>query len=73
LTHSDTRGSQCLGHSPQLFAALRVLLRLQEPRHPPYALLLDLLSLISWIKQSLCYLRTTIALLTTDTLALAYV
>ncbi len=46
LPHSDTRGSQCLGHSPQLFAALRVLLRLQEPRHPPYALLLDLLSLI---------------------------
>ena len=44
LPHSDTRGSQCLGHSPQLFAALRVLLRLQEPRHPPYALPLDLLS-----------------------------
>jgi hypothetical protein len=42
LPHSDTRGSQCLGHSPQLFAALRVLLRLQEPRHPPYALTLDL-------------------------------
>ncbi len=49
LPHSDTRGSQCLGHSPQLFAALRVLLRLQEPRHPPYALLLDLL-----LKGSLC-------------------
>ncbi len=43
LPHSDTRGSKCLGHSPQLFAALRVLLRLQEPRHPPYALTLDLL------------------------------
>src|SRR4028118_520008 len=52
LPHSDTRGSQCLGHSPQLFAALRVLLRLQEPRHPPYALTLDLL-LKSFISQRL--------------------
>jgi hypothetical protein len=32
-----------------------------------------LLSLISWIKQSLCYLRTTIALLAAHILALAYV
>ena len=38
LPHSDTCGSPCLGHSPQLFAALRVLPRLREPRHPPYAL-----------------------------------
>ena len=54
LPHSDTRGSQCLGHSPQLFAALRVLLRLQEPRHPPYALRLDLLSKVCYLFNSRC-------------------
>src|ERR1700741_4666668 len=28
----------CICHSPKLIAAYHVLLRLQEPRHPPYAL-----------------------------------
>ena len=38
LPHSDTRGSYRVCRSPRLFAAYRVLLRLWEPRHPPYAL-----------------------------------
>ena len=37
--HSDTCGSMCMCHSPQLFAAYRVFLRLSVPRHPPCALL----------------------------------
>ena len=36
--HSDICGSIRICQSPQLFAAYHVLLRLQEPRHPPYAL-----------------------------------
>ena len=38
LPHSDTRGSNRVCRSPRIFAAYRVLLRLWEPRHPPYAL-----------------------------------
>ena len=38
LPHSDTRGSQAARASPRPFAACRVLHRLREPRHPPYAL-----------------------------------
>ena len=40
LSHSDIRGSLLVCKSPRLFAAFHVLLRLQEPRHPPYALFL---------------------------------
>ena len=38
LSHSDISGSILVCKSPELFAAYPVLLRLQEPRHPPYAL-----------------------------------
>ena len=38
LSHSDICGSSLVCKSPQLFAAYHVLLSLQEPRHPPYAL-----------------------------------
>ena len=38
LPHSDIFGSILVCKSPKLFAAYHVLLRLQEPRHPPYAL-----------------------------------
>ncbi len=38
LSHSDIRGSFLVCKSPRLFAAYHVLLRLQEPRHPPCAL-----------------------------------
>ena len=38
FSHSDIRGSTAACASPRLFAACRVLHRLQEPRHPPYAL-----------------------------------
>ena len=37
--HSDICGSQCICHSPQLFAAYHVFLRLLVPRHPPCALI----------------------------------
>jgi hypothetical protein len=40
LPHSDIRGSIRVCRSPRLFAAYHVLLRLQKPRHPPYALIL---------------------------------
>ena len=38
LPHSDICGSQCICHSPQLFAAYHVFHRLLVPRHPPCAL-----------------------------------
>ena len=38
LLHSDICGSPCICHSPQLFAAYHVLLRLPVPRHSPCAL-----------------------------------
>jgi hypothetical protein len=38
LPHSEISGSMCICHSPKLIAAYHVLHRLQEPRHPPYAL-----------------------------------
>ena len=40
LPHSDICGSICVCQSTQLFAAYHVLLRLWEPRHSPYALIL---------------------------------
>ena len=36
--HSEIHGSKVICTSPWLFAAYHVLLRLREPRHPPYAL-----------------------------------
>ena len=47
LPHSDTCGSTAVRASPQTFAACRVLPRLREPRHPPYALARFSLSLVS--------------------------
>ena len=38
LSHSEILGSILVCKSPRLFAAYHVFLRLQEPRHPPYAL-----------------------------------
>ena len=37
--HSDICGSNRICHSPQLFAAYHVFLRLSVPRHSPYALI----------------------------------
>ena len=52
LPHSDTCGSRAARASPQHFAACRVLHRLREPRHPPYALsrfsLFSKSRLVSW-------------------------
>ena len=39
LPHSEICGSIRMCQSPQLIAAYHVLLRLQEPRHPPSALI----------------------------------
>ncbi len=39
LPHSETPGSQDICSSPGIIAACHVLLRLREPRHPPYALI----------------------------------
>ena len=52
LSHSEIRGSKAICASPRLIAAYHVLHRLQEPRHPPYALsyLLRLFSLLKRIE-----------------------
>ena len=39
LSHSEIFGSSLVCKSPKLIAAYHVFLRLQEPRHPPYALI----------------------------------
>ena len=39
LSHSEILGSILVCKSPRLIAAYHVFLRLQEPRHPPYALI----------------------------------
>ena len=38
LSHSEIRGSGVICTYPRLIAAYHVLHRLNEPRHPPYAL-----------------------------------
>ena len=38
LPHSEICGSPSMCQSPQLIAAYHVFHRLQDPRHPPYAL-----------------------------------
>ena len=38
LSHSEISGSNPVCKSPELIAAYHVFRRLQEPRHPPYAL-----------------------------------
>ena len=38
LPHSEISGSKVISTSPKLIAGYHVLHRLQEPRHPPYAL-----------------------------------
>ena len=43
LSHSEIFGSNLVCKSPKLIAAYHVFLRLQEPRHPPYALIYFLL------------------------------
>ena len=43
LPHSDICGLTVICTYPQLVAAYHVLLRLKEPRHPPYALIYFLL------------------------------
>ena len=51
LPHSDIHGSKVICTSPQLFAAYHVLLRLREPRHPPFALayffFLDIINILA--------------------------
>ena len=62
LPHSDTCGSIRMCQSPQLFAAYHVLLRLWEPRHPPYALILLIIFLnilyecLIFLQIKLCFL-----------------
>ena len=45
LSHSEISGSSLVCKSPELIAAIHVFLRLQEPRHSPYALLYFLTTL----------------------------
>ena len=50
LPHSGICGSIRICRSPQLFAACHALLRLWEPRHPPYALSNFLLRILVLIR-----------------------
>ena len=45
LSHSEISGSNPVCKSPELIAAYHVFRRLQEPRHPPYALMYFLTTL----------------------------
>ena len=72
LPHSDIRGSMVICTSPQLFAAYHVLLRLREPRHPPFALayffFLDIINILAEnvliiFFLALCYSCTTFFLI----------
>ena len=57
LSHSDTSGSKPVCGSPEFFAACRVLHRLQEPRHPPCALInffLFTCCFFPWCQCTLC-------------------
>ena len=56
LLHSDICGSMCACHSPQLFAAYRVLLRPLMPRHSPCALC----SLTISLADAAVFLRSTV-------------
>ena len=53
LSHSEIRASQVICTYTRLFAAYHVLLRLQEPRHPPYAL-----SFCFYVTHTPRYIRT---------------
>jgi hypothetical protein len=59
LPHSEIRGSKLTCSSPRLIAAYHVLHRLQEPRHPPCALIRfqDLRPTPLGIGEYLCFLR----------------
>ena len=48
LPHSDIAGSFPVCRSPALFAAYHVFLRLQKPRHPPFALVTFSLYVNHW-------------------------
>ena len=56
--HSDIRGSMCICHSPRLFAAYHVLLRLQEPRHPSCALFSFLFSFAFWYYSYILWVKS---------------
>ena len=53
LSHSEIFGSSLVCKSPKLIAAYHVFLRLQEPRHPPYALIYFLF----FVTQRLLHIR----------------
>ena len=53
LSHSEIFGSNLVCKSPKLIAAYHVFLRLQEPRHPPYALIYFLF----FVTQRLLHIR----------------
>ena len=67
LSHSEILGSRRICQSPKLIAAYHVLLRLQEPRHPPCALIYFLLlcfyaSLLSFLNiQHHCYISSCLS------------
>ena len=60
LSHSEISGSRLVCKSPELIAAYHVLHRLQEPRHPPYALNYFLYSPCSLLSSMAPYLISLI-------------
>ena len=75
LSHSEIRGSMAICAYPRLIAAYHVLLRLNEPRHPPCALSYFRLSLLypsTWDRGRRPYFSCVLWMSPTRGLYLAY-
>ena len=75
LSHSEIRGSMAICAYPRLIAAYHVLLRLNEPRHPPCALSYFRLSLLypsTWDRGRRPYFSCVLWMSPTGGLYLAY-
>jgi hypothetical protein len=69
--HSDISGSKCACHSPKLFAACHVLLRLSAPRHPPSTLNNLTIKCLELMRSACLWPRRPLPRLTTRVLLLA--
>ena len=75
LSHSEIRGSMAICAYPRLIAAYHVLLRLNEPRHPPCALSYFRLTLLypsTWDRGRRPYFSCVLWMSPTGGLYLAY-
>ena len=71
FSHSDIHASTVTCTSTRLFAACHVLLRLREPRHPPYALSFRYSPILSYLSGNILQLSSSLRLLMICFLAFA--